>query len=174
MLPKVIVTDIDGVWTDGGMFYDQTGNEWKKFNTYDSAGVLWCKLNNIPVVIITGEKTEIVKRRAEKLNVEHLFMGIKNKVDKLDFFLKQLKLKWSDVAYLGDDINDYSAMQNAGYSACPQSSPQYIKEVVDEVLPCNGGDGVFRFFVEKILKREGLMSSTLDKYFKETNNGFNQ
>ena len=57
MLPKLIITDIDGVWTDGGMFYDQEGNELKKFNTYDSAGVLWCKLNKIPVVVITGENT---------------------------------------------------------------------------------------------------------------------
>ena len=62
MLPKLVLTDIDGVWTDGGMYYDQTGNEWKKFNTSDSAGVLFCHQRNIPVGIITGEETEIVKR----------------------------------------------------------------------------------------------------------------
>ena len=66
-LPKLILTDIDGVWTDGGMYYDQTGNEWKKFNTSDSAGVIFCKKLSIPVGIITGEDTEIVKRRAQKL-----------------------------------------------------------------------------------------------------------
>ena len=87
MLPKLIVTDIDGVWTDGGMFYDQTGNELKKFNTYDSAGVLWCKLNKIPVIIITGENTEIVSRRAKKLNVDYLFLGIKDKVKTLEGLL---------------------------------------------------------------------------------------
>ena len=62
-LPKLILTDIDGVWTDGGMYYDETGNEFKKFNTSDSAGVLFCKLKNIPVGIITVEDTIIVKRR---------------------------------------------------------------------------------------------------------------
>ena len=61
-LPKLIATDIDGVWTDGGMYYDQKGNEWKKFNTYDSAGVLFAKKFNIPIAIITGEDTEIVSR----------------------------------------------------------------------------------------------------------------
>ena len=67
MLPKLVLTDIDGVWTDGGMYYDQHGNEWKRFNTSDSAGVLFCKRLGIPVGIITGENTQIVERRAQKL-----------------------------------------------------------------------------------------------------------
>src|SRR5690554_80950 len=79
-LPKLVITDIDGVWTDGGMYYDQTGNEWKKFNTSDSAGVLFLKLLNIPTAIITGEDTEIVRRRADKLNIQHVYMGVKDKV----------------------------------------------------------------------------------------------
>ena len=81
MLPKLVITDIDGVWTDGGMYYDQTGNEWKKFNTSDSVGILLCKKLDIKTVIITGEQTEIVKRRAEKLKVDYFFDGVKNKVE---------------------------------------------------------------------------------------------
>ena len=72
-IPKLILTDIDGVWTDGGMYYDQFGNELKRFNTYDSAGVLLAHKLNIPVGIITGEETEIVSRRANKLSVDYLF-----------------------------------------------------------------------------------------------------
>ena len=79
-LPKLILTDIDGVWTDGGMYYDQTGNELKKFHTYDAAGVLLAHKLNIPVGIITGENTKIVRRRAEKLKVDYLFQGIKDKL----------------------------------------------------------------------------------------------
>lgn len=75
ILPKLVITDIDGVWTDGGMYYDQTGNEWKKFNTSDSAGVLFLRHLNIPLAIISGEHTEIVKRRAEKLKINFLFQG---------------------------------------------------------------------------------------------------
>ena len=71
MLPKLILTDIDGVWTDGGMYYNRTDDEWKKFNTYDSAGVLFAHACNISVGIITGENTEIVKRRADKLKVDY-------------------------------------------------------------------------------------------------------
>ncbi len=70
-LPKLIITDIDGVWTDGGMYYDQTGNEWKKFVTADSAGVIFCRNLNIPVSIMTGEETEIVRRRSEKLKIDY-------------------------------------------------------------------------------------------------------
>ncbi len=77
---KLVLTDIDGVWTDGGMYYDQTGNEWKKFNTSDSAGVLFLKKLDIPVGIITGENTEIVARRASKLKIDYLFQGISDKL----------------------------------------------------------------------------------------------
>ena len=80
-LPKLVITDIDGVWTDGGMYYDQTGNEMKKFNTSDSAGVVFCKSLKIPIAIITGEDTEIVKNRAKKLDINLLFQGIKNKAE---------------------------------------------------------------------------------------------
>lgn len=79
-LPKIILTDIDGVWTDGGMYYDQTGNEWKRFNTSDSAGVLFSHRLSIPVGIITGEDTEIVARRAKRLKVDFLYQGISDKL----------------------------------------------------------------------------------------------
>ncbi len=74
---KLFLTDIDGVWTDGGMYYDNEGNEWKKFNTSDSAGVLFLRMLNIPVGIITGEDTDIVARRAKKLGIELLFTGVR-------------------------------------------------------------------------------------------------
>ncbi len=78
-LPKLVITDIDGVWTDGGMFYDNLQGEWKKFNTADSVGVLYLKLLNIPIAIMTGEDTQIVKRRAEKLKIEHTYLGVSDK-----------------------------------------------------------------------------------------------
>ena len=148
-LPKLILTDIDGVWTDGGMYYDQTGNEWKKFNTYDSAGVLFAQLLKIPVGIVTGEETEIVKTRARKLKVDYLFTGVKNKVDVVSRLIKELNISLKDVAYVGDDINDIGLLTIVGISACPNSAPDYIKEKVR-------GDGVFREFVEWIIFSKGI------------------
>lgn len=150
-LPKLVLTDIDGVWTDGGMYYDQTGNEWKKFNTYDSAGILLCKKQNIPVGIITGEKTEIVKRRAEKLNVDYLFQGISDKLTVVKTICNELNITLEDVAYIGDDINDIEVLKNAGITAAPSSAPEYIKELVDFVTEKKGGEGAFREFVEKMI-----------------------
>ena len=150
-LPKLILTDIDGVWTDGGMYYDQTGNEFKKFNTYDSAGVLFCKLLNIPIGIITGENTEIVRRRAEKLDVDFLFMGVKEKLAIAQKIISDLGIKFEDVAYIGDDMNDISLLKQVGISASPNNSPEYIKEISSFVTKRNGGAGAFREFVETII-----------------------
>jgi YrbI family 3-deoxy-D-manno-octulosonate 8-phosphate phosphatase len=149
--PKLILTDIDGVWTDGGMYYDQTGNEWKKFHTYDSAGVLFAHQNNILVGIITGEETEIVKRRAEKLKVDFLFQGVKDKLEQVNILLEQLSLSFNDVAYIGDDINDIELLKKVRISGVPESAPEYIKCLSTIKLKKKGGEGVFREFVEEIL-----------------------
>lgn len=156
MLPKLVITDIDGVWTDGGMYYDQTGNEWKKFNTYDSAGVLFLKKLKIPVAIMTGEDTHIVKRRAEKLKIDYLYMGVKDKLITAKELCKSLDLQLSDVAFIGDDINDYHLLSNVGLSACPANAPTYIKKITQIQLKKHGGEGVFREFIEYILDKNKI------------------
>jgi 3-deoxy-D-manno-octulosonate 8-phosphate phosphatase (KDO 8-P phosphatase) len=148
-LPKLVLTDIDGVWTDGGMYYDQTGNEWKKFHTYDSAGVLFCHQNNIPVGIITGEETEIVKRRAEKLNVDFLFQGVKNKLDIAIKLSEELKIALDEIAYIGDDLNDIELLKRVGISATPSNAPLYIQKMVTFTTTKSGGEGAFRDLLKK-------------------------
>lgn len=148
---KLILTDIDGVWTDGGMYYDQTGNELKKFNTYDGVGVSLAHRHNIPVGIITGEETEIVRRRAEKLAVDFLFQGCKNKLETIKSLCNELKITTEEVAYIGDDLNDVEVLEAVGVSAVPNSSPDYIKLHAKMTLHKNGGEGAFREFVETIL-----------------------
>ena len=150
-LIKLVLTDIDGVWTDGGMYYDQTGNEWKKFNTYDSAGVLFCHQRDIPVGIITGEDSNIVKRRAEKLNVDFLFQGVNNKLNVAKSICKKLNIELKDVAYIGDDINDIELLRNVGYSFAPISAPIYIQKIVNFITKKRGGEGAFREMVEQLL-----------------------
>lgn len=151
ILPKLVITDIDGVWTDGGMYYDQTGNEWKKFNTYDSAGVIFCRKLGIPVGIITGENTEIVKRRAEKLGIDHLYQGISNKTEIALDLCEKLGISLDEVAYIGDDINDLDLLKRVGISGSPANAPAYIKEHVNIITKKSGGEGAFREFVETII-----------------------
>jgi len=165
-LPKLIITDIDGVWTDGGMYYDQTGNEWKKFNTSDSAGVLFCKLLNIPVAIITGEETEIVKRRSKKLKIDFLIQNSKNKLVDAKKICDKLSITLNEIAFIGDDINDLQLLLKAGVSAAPQNAPEYIKKKVQFVTKKKGGDGAFREFVETILNVSGNFDILYKKYLK--------
>lgn len=151
---KLVLTDIDGVWTDGGMYYDEQGNEFKKFNTSDSAGVLFLKKLNIPIGIITGENTNIVKRRAEKLGIDFLFMGVKDKLSVAQNLCNDLKITLNDVAFIGDDINDIELLKNVGVSATPSQAPDYIKKYAHYITTKKGGDGAFREFVETLLFKE--------------------
>lgn len=172
MLPKVVLTDIDGVWTDGGMYYDKHDNELKKFNTYDSAGILFCKIIGIETGIITGEDTNIVKRRADKLSVDICCLGVKDKVTKVEQIIKD-RYTWEEVAYLGDDINDIGLLQRVGFSATPSSAPEYVKKHSKIHLQRKGGEGVFREFVEFILISNNLMDYVIEKYL-ESNLKFKQ
>lgn len=164
MAYKLFITDIDGVWTDGGMYYDQSGNEWKKFNTADSAGVLLLRLMGIPTAIITGEHTDIVKRRAAKLNIPHLHMGVKNKLAVANHLCKELNIELKDIAYIGDDLNDIELLKAVGLSAAPANAPVYIQDIVDWKLPVKGGDGAFRCFAERYLAEENLLDTAIQRY----------
>ena len=158
---KLFITDIDGVWTDGGMYYDKTGNEFKKFNTYDSAGVVLLNAVGIPTAIITGENTEIVSRRAEKLNIPFVYQGVTNKLSVARKLCKQLGIGLSEVAFIGDDINDINLLQKVKISACPKNASDYIKNEVDWMINVNGGSGAYRAFVEKYLILNNLFDKAL-------------
>ena len=155
-LPQLILTDIDGVWTDGGMYYDQSGNELKKFNTSDSAGILMAHYFGINVGIITGETTSIVERRANKLKIDYLYQGVTDKYIVLHNLLKQENITLNDIAYIGDDINDIKILQSAPISGVPISAAEYIYRYSTIPLTKRGGEGVFREFVEKILGKERI------------------
>lgn len=163
-LPKLILTDIDGVWTDGGMYYDDNNVELKKFNTYDSAGVLFARYLNIPVGVITGENTQIVRRRADKLKVDFCYLGVKDKLSIVKSLCENLQINLSEVAYIGDDLNDMEVLANVGYAGVPASAPFYIKKLANISLSKKGGEGVFREFVE-ILIGEQLLFNIINKVY---------
>jgi len=170
-LPKLVITDIDGVWTDGGMIYSSSGEELKKFNTKDSVGVLFCQLLEIPVAIMTGEKCPMVQRRAEKLKIERCFIGSSNKLQLAKDLCSELGITLEEVAFVGDEINDLELLEAVGYSACPADAPYYIKKAVDTTLDVNGGEGAFRSFVNSFLTKEQI--ATLITRYKEQKR-FNQ
>jgi len=165
---KLVLTDIDGVWTDAGMYYDQMGNEMKKFNTTDSAGVIFLRLLDIPLGIITGENTQIVRRRAEKLKINLLFMGVLNKLAVAEKLCAELHISLQQVAYIGDDLNDALLLKAVGFSAIPANAPGYMGKYAHVRLTRKGGDGAFREFVELMLQKENLLDTAIEKYVEAT------
>ncbi|MFN5890744.1 MAG: KdsC family phosphatase [Bacteroidota bacterium] len=167
-LPKLIITDIDGVWTDGGMYYDKFDNEFKKFNTSDGAGLIFCRMLGIEVAIITGENTPIVTRRAEKLKINHVFLGIQNKLYVAKELCQTLNISLSEVAYIGDDIGDISLLREVGFSGAPSNAMEYVKKEVNWVGEKMGGDGAFREFVEYIISRHHSLDDLVNQYVQST------
>ena len=137
-LPKLILTDIDGVWTDGGMYYDGTNVELKKFNTYDSAGVLFAHHLGIPVGIITGENTEIVKRRADKLKVDYCYLGVKDKVAIAKDLCSRLNIQLDDVdrVQAAGELMD-TAMRNVAYKMNDKTDSFILGKIASGVASGN-------------------------------------
>lgn len=163
-IPRLVFTDIDGVWTDGGMYYAESGEEFKRFNTADSAGVLLLRRAGARVVIITGEHSRAAQRRGEKLGVDAVFVGVRDKLATAMRYAAECGIDLSDAAHVGDDVNDLDLLTSVGLSACPSSAPAYIQQHVSMVLAARGGDGAFREFAERVLVSAGLLESAVDAW----------
>ncbi len=161
-LPKLVITDIDGVWTDGGMYYTADGDVMKKFSVRDGWGVAMLRHHGIDTVIMTGENTEIVTQRARKLRVEHCYIGVQNKLKLAQRLCEERHISLQDMAFIGDDVNDLSLLRAVGFSATPADAPDYIQQEVHYVTKKQGGQGAFRELVEKILSDSGLLQSTIE------------
>ena len=160
-LPKLVITDIDGVWTDGGMYYTADGDVMKLFCVKDGWGVSMLRHHGIPTVIMTGENSPIVPKRAQKLHIERCYIGVQDKLALAKELCAELGLSLKDIAAIGDDINDVRLLREVGFSASPHNTPDYIKREVDYVCQTSGGHGAFRELVEHILQENDLLSETL-------------
>jgi YrbI family 3-deoxy-D-manno-octulosonate 8-phosphate phosphatase len=149
---KLLLTDCDGVLTDAGVYYGENGEVLKKFNIRDGMGVERLrKLANIETGIITGELSPSVAKRAEKLKITELHLGIKDKVLVLIQIMSSRNLLPENIAYIGDDVNDIEIMQKVGLTACPADAISFTKNVADYVCETKGGEGCFREFAELII-----------------------
>ena len=153
---KIVITDVDGVLTDGGMFFSKNGEMLKKFNTRDGMGVELLRNYKIPVVIITRENSKIVLSRAKKLLIKEAFIGIKRKELLLPKICKKYQIKKNNVAYIGDDINDLEILKQVGFSASPRDGISIIKKKSDYVCKSKGGEGVLREIADLIISCQKL------------------
>jgi 3-deoxy-D-manno-octulosonate 8-phosphate phosphatase (KDO 8-P phosphatase) len=150
---KLLLTDCDGVLTDGCVYYSEKGEELKKFSLRDGMGVERLRnLCSIDSGILTRENSEIVRRRGEKLKMQHLYLGARDKKEKLMEILQKHNLLADEIAYIGDDTNDLEVLEVVGLSACPVDAFEPIKKSVHYVCKAAGGAGAFRELVELIIR----------------------
>lgn len=149
---KCVLTDCDGVLTNGAMYYTENGDEIKKFSTHDGMGFKLLKEKGFITGIITGENVQLVKRRFEKLRIDELYMGVSDKLKVLDEICRKYDLNYDEIAYIGDDINDLQILNKVGFSCSVNNAIDDIKQDVDYVTIKNGGDGAVREVVNLLLK----------------------
>ena len=156
---KLIATDIDGVWTDSKMYYTSEGSFMKSFSTYDGMGTSMLLKNNFIVAMITSEyeNINILKTRAAKLKIKEGYYNEQDKLSRIKYLSEKYNLTLSNIAYIGDDLNDLDVLKNVGLSAMPPTSPILDMFTPDIITKNNGGDGAFRNLSDIILKAQNFI-----------------
>ncbi|HXV68754.1 MAG TPA: HAD hydrolase family protein [Nitrospira sp.] len=152
---RLFATDVDGVLTDAGMYYSESGDEWKKFNTRDGMGIKLLQRAGLITAIVTQERTRLVARRAEKLAIPELHQGAMDKLSVIREMAARHGCSLREVAYIGDDVNDVEALKAVGFSAAPADSLPQVLQVVDYACEKKGGEGAVREIAEMILRARG-------------------
>ncbi len=151
---KLVISDVDGVLTDGGLYYSKEGLNIKKFNVKDGMGVLRLREMGIMNAIITTAKSDLMRKRAEALKLDYYFEGVWDKETKLLEICKAENLLPENIAFIGDDVNDLTIIDVAGFTAAPIDAVDEVKNSVDIILSKKGGEGVFREFAELIISNQ--------------------
>lgn len=154
---KLLIMDVDGVMTDGGMFITENGDHIKKYNTKDGMAIQYLRKHGIePAIISSGFLPEMVRSRAKMLGIEKCYIGREPKMDILKRFCEEMEISLENVAIVGDDINDLEIIKVSGLSACPADAVNLVKTNVDIILSKKGGDGCIREFIDAYLLKEPI------------------
>lgn len=159
---KAILFDVDGVLTDGGIIYDNSEVEYKRYNVKDGQIISYLKKYGFIVGAITGRESNVVKNRCEELKLDFHKHGIKDKLEEYKKFKKLYNLKDENIAYIGDDIIDLSILCRCGLSATPNDARYYIKNSVDIVTASKGGEGVLRDISDYILDKQSFLEDIIN------------
>ena len=164
---RLLVLDVDGTMTDGGVYYDATGNELKKFAIKDGAGLVLARTAGIRVMICTGrDASSRAAISAAALKITDIYQDVGKKAAFLRDFMAENGYARDDVAYCGDDLNDLAAMALCGFVACPADAAPEVRARADYICPQRGGEGAVRGAVEKILRGDGRWNDAVKKAFQ--------
>ena len=151
---RLVAMDVDGVLTDAGMYYTENGDELKKFNTRDGMGIARVRTAGLKTAILTGESTKLVERRGAKLRIDHVFIGVSDKLTCMRSLLNDLGLTLDQVAYIGDDVNDYELLCHVGLAVAVRDASRLPKSVAHLITEAKGGEGAVRELCEIILEAQ--------------------
>mgnify|MGYP000845355635 CR=1 FL=1 len=161
---KLLVMDVDGVLTDGRLYFSARGEELKIFDARDGAGVKYLMRAGLDCAFLTGREGSIASARAAELGVKHVLSGIKDKEPAFRELLASLGLTPEQAAFVGDDLVDLPPMRLAGWSACPADAAAEVREAAAYVASASGGRGAVREIVERLLKEQGRWPAIMKRY----------
>ncbi len=153
---KLVITDVDGVLTDGGLFYNEDGECFKKFNVRDGLGIKMLQKNNIEVAVVSGGDSKPLRQRTKALGIKEAHFAIPNKKITCEDIINRLGVSKEETVFIGDDVIDFPAFEACGLAVTVADAFDYIKEKADWVLKSKGGTGAFREVSDNILKAKGL------------------
>ncbi|HEY8888282.1 MAG TPA: HAD family hydrolase [Gallionella sp.] len=165
-LIRLIAFDVDGVMTDGGLYFSDSGEEFKRFNSLDGQGLKMLRASGVEVAIITGRTSPCVAARAKNLGITHLYQGVENKLEAMVDLLGKLKLSRDAAAYMGDDVVDLTVMRHVGLAISVPESPQLVREHSHYVTQRGGGHGAVREACEMIMSAQGTLDAQLAPYLR--------
>ena len=165
-LIRLVAFDVDGVMTDGGLYYSDSGEEFKRFNSLDGHGLKMLRASGVEVAIITGRTSRCVEARAKNLGITHLFQGVENKLEVMIGLLDKLKLTPDAAAYMGDDVVDLRVMRHVGLAISVPESPLLVRTNSHYVTQRGGGNGAVREACELIMSAQGTLDAQLAPYLQ--------
>lgn len=148
---KLLSCDVDGVLTDGGLYYDEEGHEIRRFHVLDGLGLQNLMDTGVQVCIISRSTTKAIYHRAKALGIKHCYLGVKDKMDTMRQLLKDLNLDISEVAHIGDDLNDLELLLAVGLPITVPKAVNEVKEIAKLITEKNGGDGAVREVTDRII-----------------------
>lgn len=165
---KYLVIDVDGTMTDAGIYYDEHGNELKKFCTKDAAGFFAAREMGIKIMVLTGRECAATTRRMKEMKVDYLVQNIKDKEQYLHNFMKEHGVTGEELGYLGDDLNDLPGMRLCGFVGCPEDACEEVKSRADYISAVKGGYGAVRDIIAYLLKMRGEWETAVAKVYGRT------
>ncbi len=163
---KLIIFDVDGVLTDGGLYFTEDGTEFKRFNALDGHGIKMLKDNGVEPAVISARESNAVKHRMENLGIVHFYQGQADKVVAFNDLLQKLNLSATEVAYVGDDVIDLPVMTKVGFAVAVANAHDLVKQHADLTTEKLGGNGAVREICDFILKAQGNFDQAMAKYLQ--------